>query len=215
MLSGVVENGAQSRAVVRAGYDAIGEGYHAWSHASPVRIGLVQEVLDRLVDGSTILDLGCGPGDPATRLLSQRHRVIGVDLSMVQLQLARRLAPRASLVQADLSDIALAPASVDAVVSFYALGHLPAAEHRPLFGRIASWLRPGGLLLTSAPVSPGEDVEQGWLGVPMFFGGIGAAATIKAVTDAGLVVESAREIPEDEGEGRVVSFLWVTATRTR
>lgn len=213
MLSGVAESGNQARAVVRAGYDEIGESYHSCSHASPVRIGLVQQVLDRLAAGSTILDLGCGPGDPATRLLSERHRVLGVDLSMVQLQLARRLAPLASLVQADLADVSFAPASVDAVVSFYALGHLSATEHEPLIRRIASWLRPGGLLLTSAPLSPGEGVDEDWLGVPMFFGGIGVEATLAAVTDSGLLVESAREIPEDEGEGMVVSFLWVTATR--
>lgn len=200
------------RRIVRAGYDRIGEGYHAWSHESPVRLGLVQEVLDRLPPGSTVLDLGCGPGDPVTRLLSEQHVVLGVDLSMGQLRLARRLAPDASLVQADLTDVAFAPGSVDAVVSFYALGHLPSREHAPLLARIASWLRPGGLLLTSAPLQPGDGVEDGWLGVPMFFGGIGTDATLEAVTAAGLTVESAREIPEDEGEDRVVAFLWVTAT---
>jgi SAM-dependent methyltransferase len=206
-------SGEQGRALVRAGYDRIGEGYHEWSHASPVRLGLVQEVLDRVPRGSSVLDLGCGPGDPVTRLLSERHLVLGVDLSMGQLRLARRHAPDASLVQADLTDVAFAPGSVDAVVSFYALGHLPAREHAPLLARIATWLRPGGLLLTSAPLHPGDGVEDGWLGVPMFFGGIGVEATLDAVTGAGLDVESAREIPEDEGEGRVVAFLWVTATR--
>jgi len=104
-------SGSAGRNLVRAGYDRIGEGYHAWSHDSPVRLGLIQEVLDRLTPGSAVLDLGCGPGDPVTRLLSEQHLVLGVDLSMGQLRLARRLAPDASLVQADLTEMTCASGS--------------------------------------------------------------------------------------------------------
>lgn len=203
--------GDSSREIVRRGYDAIGAGYHSWSSASPVRLRFVDEIMRRLEPGSCVVDLGCGPGDPATRLLSERHNVVGIDISAVQLELARRYAPKAILVQADLVDVTLAPESVDAVVSFYALGHLPAEEHAPLFQRLAGWLRPGGLLVTSAPLTPGNDVEDDWLGVPMFFGGIGAAATTTAMTESGLHVEQAAEVVEDEHE----RFLWVTATKPR
>jgi len=200
-------------AVVRSGYDAIGERYHEWSHLSSTRLDFVDQVLHRLRPGSTVVDLGCGPGDPATRMLAERHTVLGVDLSVEQLRIARRLAPRAGLVQADLVDFSMQPRSVDAVVSFFALGHLPPYAHAPLLRRAATWLRPRGLLLTSAPLTAGEAVERDWLGVPMYFGGIGVAATVQAVTDTGLVVESAREVTEDEGDGRTVTFLWVVATR--
>jgi len=199
-------------AVVRTGYDAIGERYHEWSHLSPTRLDFVDQVLHRLRPGSTVVDLGCGPGDPATRMLVEHHTVLGVDVSMEQLRIARRLAPNAGLVQADLVDFSMQPRSVDAVVSFFALGHLPPDTHAPLLRRAATWLRPGGMLLTSAPLEAGSTVEESWLGVPMYFGGIGAAATVQAVTDAGLVVESAREVAEDEGEDRTVTFLWVLAT---
>ena len=204
-----------TRDVVRAGYDEIGEKYHTWSHASEVRLGFVQQVLDRLPAGSTVVDLGCGPGDPATRLLSEQHDVVGVDLSAGQPGIARRLAPRASLVQADLVELALQPSSVDAVVSFYALGHLPSEAHVPLIERVGSWLRPGGLFLTSAPLSPGDDVDAEWLGVPMSFGGIGREATLAAVEAAGMTVEDAQVVGEDEGEDRIVAFLWVTAVKRR
>jgi cyclopropane fatty-acyl-phospholipid synthase-like methyltransferase len=202
-----------TRDVVRAGYDEIGERYHSWSSGSEVRLGFVQRVLDRLPAGSTVVDLGCGPGDPATRLLSERHHTTGVDLSAGQLSIARRLAPRASLVQADLDELALQPLSVDAVVSFYAFGHLPSEAHGPLIDRIGGWLRPGGLFLTSAPLTPGDDVDADWLGVRMSFGGIGADATVAAVEAAGMAVEDARVVGEDEGEGRLVEFLWVTAMK--
>jgi cyclopropane fatty-acyl-phospholipid synthase-like methyltransferase len=203
----------QPRDLVRAGYDEIGERYHSWSHASEIRLGFVQRVLERLPAGSTVVDLGCGPGDPATRLLSERHHVIGVDLSAGQLGIARRLAPRAALVQADLAELALLPSSVDAVVSFYALGHLPSEAHAPLIERVGGWLRLGGLFLTSAPMSVGDDVDDAWLGVPMSFGGIGSEATLAAVEAAGMTIKDAQVVGEDEGEGRLVEFLWVTAVK--
>lgn len=217
MLMGVEATGRGADppgpAMVRAGYDAIGAGYHEWSHRSPVRLAFVERVMKRLAPESTVVDLGCGPGDPATRMLAEHHTVLGVDLSMEQLRIARRLAPGALLVQADLVDLSLRESSVDGVVSFYALGHLPPEAHRPLLRRAAGWLRPGGLLLTSAPLAPGSGVEEGWLGVPMYFGGIGTDATVTAVAEAGLTLESAEVVEEDEGDNRTVGFLWVVATR--
>ena len=199
--------------VVRAGYDGIGDRYHAWSHASPTRRRYVAELLDGLPADSTVVDLGCGPGDPATRLISERHWVLGVDLSGAQLAIARRLAPRAQLVQADLTFFALAPGSVDAAVSFYATGHLPAVAHAPFYAALATWLRPGGQLLTSAPLTPGDSRDPEWLGVPMAFGGIGEPATVAAVEAAGLAVDSA-EVVADDAAG-VERFLWVRAHRPR
>ena len=92
-------------------------------------------------------------------------------------------------------------------------GHLPSEAHVPLIDRIGSWLRPAGLLLTSAPLTPGDDVDADWLGVPMSFGGIGAEATLAAVEAAGMTVEDAQVVGEDEGEDRIVAFLWVTAVK--
>lgn len=201
------------RQVVQQGYDDIGGRYHEWSHQSRVRLRFVAETLARLRPGSRVVDLGCGPGDPATRLLSEQHQVLGVDLSLAQLRLARDLAPRASLVAADITAFSLAPGTVDAVVSFFALGHLPPAMHAPVVAEVARWLRPGGFLLTSAPLIAGEAVEEGWLGVPMYFGGVGEQAMIDAVRDAGLTLISAELVGEDEGEGRLVEFLWLTATK--
>ena len=197
---------------MRAGYDAIGERYHRWSHATPTRLHQVRAVLDRLRPRSTVVDLGCGPGDPATRLLAAAgHWVLGVDVSRGQLEIARRLAPAATLVQADIAAFALAPGSVDAVVSFYATGHLPAETHGPLYAAVGEWLRPGGLLVTSAPLTPGDGSDDDWLGVPMFFGGIGQDATLAAVAAAGLVVESHEVVTEDDAG--VERFLWVAATK--
>jgi SAM-dependent methyltransferase len=201
------------RSVVAAGYDALGPRYHSWSAGSPVRLTYVSRVLDRLRPGSVVVDLGCGPGDPATRLLAADHHVLGVDVSLVQLRLAAAAAPSALLVRADITEFSLRPGSVDAVVSFYALGHLPPSAHASLFAAVSTWLRPGGLLLTSTPVLPGSSIDDNWLGVPMYFGGIGPEPTRAAVVSAGLTFESSELALEDEGTGQAAHFHWITATK--
>jgi SAM-dependent methyltransferase len=199
--------------VVRSGYDRIAHRYRDWSHGSPVRLNWVRRLLDELPPDSLVVDLGCGPGEPATRLLAEHHRVCGVDGSAVQLRLAQHAAPTAQFVQADMTRFWLRPESVDAVASFYALGHIPSDQHGPLFAAISEWLRPGGLLLTSVPLTPGDGHDDAWLGVPMFFGGIGEPATRQAVGEAGLTVETWEVMGEDEGDGRIVEFLWLIARK--
>lgn len=194
-------------ALVRAGYDAIGDRYHAWSHADPSRIEYVERLRDRLPAGSRVLELGCGPGDPATRLLAERHRVVGVELSRGQLDLARAHAPGAALVQADMTRLSVREGSVDAIASFYAMGHLPSAAHAPLLTAFGRWLRPGGVLVTNIPLTPGDDTDE-FLGVEMFFGGIGLEPSLAALAAGGLDVESVERLG-DVGNG---VFDWVVAS---
>jgi len=198
---------------VRSGYDAIGPRYREWSAGGRVRLQWLARLQQVLDEGSIVVDLGCGAGEPATRLLAARHRVIGVDASFVQLSLARQAAPDVLLVQADMTRFALHSGRVDAVASFYALGHLPSDTHARLFSSIATWLRPGGVLLTSTPIGAGDETDPDWLGVPMFFGGIGESATRQAVQDAGLVLDTFETVDEDEGNGHIVSFNWMLARK--
>jgi SAM-dependent methyltransferase len=163
---------ARQRDLVRRGYDAISLAYRGDdSEAAPSSAedvsryaGWVAELADLLPARATVADLGCGAGIPATRELTGHGlRVVGVDFSAVQLARARRLVPAAGLVRADMTALYLRPASLDAVVSFYALIHVPLADQQALFPRIRSWLRPGGYFL--AIVGAGR-----WTGTECYFG---------------------------------------------
>ena len=101
------------------------------------------------------------------------------------LALARERAPSGTFLEHDLTTLELPDASFDAVVSLYVFGHVPAAEHRSTYGRVASWLRAGGVFIANFPLTPGDDVEADWLGVPMFFGGIGREATEQGLREPG------------------------------
>ncbi len=194
--------------IVAEGYDRIAERYRAWSKDSPVRLRFLEEILARLAPGSSVIELGCGAGEPVTRRFSERHHVTGVDVSTEQLRLAAEVAPSATLIAADITAIDFPPASADAVIGFYVFGHVPPDAHRPLLAKAVSWLRPGGLLVINVPVADGDGIDPDWLGVPMYFGAIGEVETLAALTAAGLAVERAQVIEEDE-DGLVVRFLWV------
>ncbi len=168
---------ARQRGVVRRGYDAISLAYRsddgAASPSSAEDVGRyagwVQDLAGLLPARATVVDLGCGAGIPATReLTASGLQVLGVDVSAVQLRRARRLVPAASLVQADMTELHLLPGSVDAVVSFYALIHVPLADQRPLFPCIRGWLRPGGYFLAIVGANRWTGTGD-YLGTPMFW----------------------------------------------
>ncbi|MBA3431228.1 MAG: class I SAM-dependent methyltransferase [Actinobacteria bacterium] len=205
-----------AKRMVAEGYDRIGHRYlSAFSDdAANVRTVYLHKLFALLDHASFVLELGCGAGIPVTRSLAENHQVVGVDMSIGQLRLARTFVPGASLMQADMSALHFAPGSFDAVTAFYALTHVPREEHARLLEGICSWLRPGGAFL--ATMGCGDDpgsVEDGWLGVPMFFSHYGAETNQQLVREAGFVLVEADIVTETEHEDEEVSFLWVVAQK--
>jgi SAM-dependent methyltransferase len=200
---------------VADGYDLIAQRYLDWSDLNPSsqRTRYLERLLGLLPAGAELLELGCGAGIPVARALAERCRVTGVDISAAQIALARQHVPGATFIQADMAALDFPPAVFDAVVGFYSLIHLPRAEHAALLGRIASWLRPGGLLLATmgAGDAPGN-VEPDWLGAPMFWSHFDADTNRALVRQAGLDLLDDSVIADDE-HGQPVPFLWIVARK--
>ena len=108
-------------------------------------------------------------------------------------------------------------ATFDGIAAFCSLIHLPYGELQGMFGRIAGWLRPGGLLVASlgARANPGAHIEADWLsGAPMYWSGYSIEDSTSFIEAAGLVlVESS--IEENVEDGRSAPFLWVIARKPR
>ncbi|ANZ38542.1 methyltransferase type 11 [Lentzea guizhouensis] len=157
--------------VVESGYDAIARTYLEWSAEirDDPRAHYLGVLDQELANNADVLELGCGAGVPSTRRLAERHNVTGVDLSRKQVELAGENVPNARFVKADMSVVGFEEHSFDAVVALYSILHLPRAEQPGLFGRIARWLRPGGVFLASLGTGTPDTTER-WLGVDMFFG---------------------------------------------
>lgn len=159
--------------IVEAGYDAIAQTYLRWSGtiADDPRAHYLAELDRRLPDRAKVLELGCGAGLPSTKMLAQRHDVLGIDLSRQQIDLARTNVPDARFEQADMTAVDFPEHSFDAIAAFYSILHVPRAEQPALIAKIARWLRPGGLFLASLGVGT-PDTTENWLGVEMFFGSL-------------------------------------------
>jgi SAM-dependent methyltransferase len=138
--------------------------------------------------------------------------VTGVDLSAVQVELARHHVPEASFVHGDAMELEVAAASFDAVVALFVFSHLPVEEQPALIARIAFWLRDGGFFLgTFATGDPGEDVDDDWLGVPMFFASLGGDAYGPLLRDVGLDLVRDEVVVQNEPGHGDVSFRWILA----
>ena len=98
------------------------------------------------------IDLGCGSGQLTLPLACLCNEVLAVDIDAGAIDLLRTRAEREQLTNIEaiiqpLETLDLPPASVDLVVSNYALHHLRDADKQLLLERSFTWLRPGGRLV--------------------------------------------------------------------
>ena len=199
--------------LVEEGYNRVAEAYSRLEGGNRwPRMKWLEKVLARLKPGSSVLDLGCGSGDPADIEIARLHHVTGVDISNVQIGLARRNVPQGKFIHGDLGSLDFPDASFDAVVSFYTLEHLPRKRHGEILQRTHDWLRPGGLLLFSYEWGDRDDVVDQWLDVQMFF------SLFDPDTLRGLVEDTGFEIIEEDvanqiEQNRDVPYLWILACR--
>jgi SAM-dependent methyltransferase len=194
----------QQKETVRRGYDKLSYAYRAddtpddyGDYAAWARI-----LADRLPERSPLLDIGCGCGLPATKLLAERFDVTGVDFSEVQIRRAKRLVPAARFLCGDISEQSFPSESYAAVVSFYAIIHMPLEEHPGLFEKIAMWLRPSGYLLATVGHDAWTGTDETYLGVAggtMCWSHADEATNVRWVKQAGLHVHWTRFVPERDG----------------
>jgi SAM-dependent methyltransferase len=204
-------------ALVRRGYDAMGERYSPWADQvrPPLRLPYLKRALARATDPIWAVELGCGPGIPIGRHLADRCAYIGVDLSAEMLRQAARDVPRGIFVRADMSRLEFAPGSIDLVVAFYSIIHLPRDRHEALFDSIGGWLRPGGQFVAALGTrdNPGG-TEADWLGGgPTFWSDFDVETNMNLLARAYLDVEDASVIDQVEVD-HPVRFLWVTTRRS-
>lgn len=119
------------------------------------RSTLLHAVRDRLAPGVVIADLGCSDGYLLSELAEACPEGVlaGVDFVERGLVRARREAPDAVLLLADLLDLPFEDESVDVVVSANVLEHI--ADHRAALVEIRRVVGPGGRAALIVPAGPG------------------------------------------------------------
>jgi SAM-dependent methyltransferase len=205
-------NGSDQNRIVRAGYEVIADTYHqrrlGREKANEDWLDTLRPLLPQ---SGRVVDLGCGSGVPITRYFASRgYDVEGYDISPRMLEIARREVPSAVFQERRIEDVDLAPQSVDLVLSFFAIIHVPRDEHAPLFARVFTWLKPGGAALLSLGVTDNpDDFEADWLGAPMAWSHFDAGASLRLLRAAGFEIDYSEIEEFAEGE----RHLFVIARR--
>ena len=117
----------------------------------------------------TLLDLGCGAGNFALRVLSQVSPLdcVLVDLSRPMLERAESRVKAATsgsvqTIQSDMRLLSFRPASFDLILAGQVLHHLREdAQWEAMFARFHEWLRPAGTLFVADFVAYDDPGIQG------------------------------------------------------
>ncbi len=195
---------SEQKRLVRRGYDLVSYAYRAddYQYEGSGYQASLDLVLRQLRRNDRVLELGCGCGIPVTRALAVRCKVIGIDLSRVQLRRARRLVPEADFLEADMCELHFPESSFAGIVAFHSLIHIPLEAQRELLRRICEWLVPGGFLLATVGFRRWVGSEQNWCGVSgatMYWSHEDLETNRRWLREAGFVLEREDFVPEGGG----------------
>lgn len=183
----------RDKGIVKSGYEAIAEAYTRQREATSEDIRLLDDFAAGLPRGGRLLDAGCG-GGKAAATIARAVRIVGLDLAKAQLGLLRTHAPAADPVMGDMTRLPFRAGSFDAIVSLYAIIHVPRAEHRGLIREFHRVLRPSGtaLLCMGEVDLPGEVAE--YMGTRMFWSHFDGETNRRMLREQGFAVSGERSV---------------------
>ena len=181
---------------------------HAWDRDRGRVLGVEKTWLDRftavLPQGASVLDLGCGSGEPIARsLIESGFEVAGVDASPTLISLCRDRFPGREWLVADMRSLALGRRfqGLNAWDSFF---HLPHDDQRHMFSIFRAHLALGAALLFTSGPSHGETIGN-YQGEPLYHASL-AEAEYRSRLDAN-GFEVIRHVVEDPDCGHHTVWL--------
>ena len=109
---------------------------------SPPEIPHLDAFAAALPSGASVLDIGCGGGEPvAARLIARGLAITGVDSSPNLIARARHRFPQAEWHVADMRNLALGR-RFDALLAWHSFYHLAADDQRAMFPVFAAHAAP-------------------------------------------------------------------------
>ena len=132
---------------------------HAWNELRGDRLTehkWIKRFHALLTPSATVLDLGCGSGQPVARyLIDAGLAVTGVDSSAQMLALCRSRFPEHSWVHADMRTLSL-ELQFDGILAWNSFFHLKPDDQRRMFPVFQRHAAPGAILMFTSGTSLGE-----------------------------------------------------------
>ncbi|MEV0845495.1 class I SAM-dependent methyltransferase [Streptomyces sp. NPDC049954] len=173
-MTGRTRGGDDWLADTRASYDTVAADYaeltrHLLDETPEERAVLAHFAhLIRTAGGSSVADVGCGPGRVTAHLGGLGLDTFGIDLSPGMVEVARRDHPGLRFETGSMTDLPLPDASVDGLIAWYSLIHVPDEEIGTVLAQFRRVLRPGAPLLLGFHVGDGSRLKtEGYGGHPM------------------------------------------------
>jgi predicted TPR repeat methyltransferase len=167
-----------------------------------------REWLDRFLvhvpAGGTVLDLGCGMGEPIARYLIDRgFRVAGVDSSESMIALCRTRFPDSEWLVADMRQLELGR-RYDGILAWDSFFHLGAEDQRNMFPRFAGHSQPGAPLMFTSGPAEGEAIGT-FGGEPLYHASLDPAEYQRLLETNGFQLRAHRS--EDPACGKHTVWL--------
>lgn len=113
-------------------------------------------ITQHIPKGSSILDVGCGTGDPLGKyFLQQGYDYTGVDASHKMIEQCQKAFPQGRWLLKDMRYLELEQ-RFNLVIAWHSFFHLPLEDHAPTLTRLANYTKPKGLLVFTSGPEHGE-----------------------------------------------------------
>jgi SAM-dependent methyltransferase len=117
--------------------------------------------------GGTVLDIGCGMGEPIARyLIGQGFAVTGVDSAPSLIAICRERFPEREWIVGDMRSLALGR-RFDGLLAWHSFFHLAQADQEAMFPRFVAHAAPGAALMFTSGPEAGETIGE-WRGEALF-----------------------------------------------
>ena len=141
-------------------YEANAAAWDAQRSRALFERGWLDRFLGAMPPGGTVLDLGCGAGEPIARYLVRQGRAVcGLDFAPAMLALARERMPEQRWIEGDMRGLDL-PERFAGILGWDSFFHLSPDEQRALIPRLARHLAPGGALMLTVGPEAGEPIGR-------------------------------------------------------
>jgi 2-polyprenyl-3-methyl-5-hydroxy-6-metoxy-1,4-benzoquinol methylase len=113
-------------------------------------------IVNSVPDGGSVLDLGCGTGEPIAQFfIGKGFKITGIDGSKKMIELCKKRFPSERWIISDMRNINLNQ-QFDVVLAWHSFFHLDQDSQRKMFEIFEAHIKPGGILAFTSGEEEGE-----------------------------------------------------------